>query len=108
MNKKIPIASTTFGVGNEHLALSAAEGDGISDRRNYSQESDTAGEQAVSRRSWQKKFGDTKIVHELAVSPYHGINLWAECVRKAGSVRPQKQCSRHSKRAPLLQARPAL
>jgi hypothetical protein len=29
MNKKIPLCSTTFGVGNEHLALSAAEGDGI-------------------------------------------------------------------------------
>jgi len=26
MNKKIPLTSTTFGVGNEHLALSAAEG----------------------------------------------------------------------------------
>ena len=39
MNKKIPLASTTFGVGNEHLALSAAEGDGILIAGNYSQES---------------------------------------------------------------------
>ena len=36
---------------------------------------------------WQKRFGDTKIVHEIAVSQYQGIMLWAECVRKAGSLK---------------------
>ncbi len=85
MNKKIPLASTTFGVGNEHLALSAAEGDGILIAGNYSQESTLpANKQFLA--AWQKKFGDTKIVHEIAVSQYQGIKLWAECVRKAGSV----------------------
>jgi len=85
MNKKIPLASTTFGVGNEHLALSAAEGDGILIAGNYSQESPLpANKQFLA--VWQKKFGDTKIVHEIAVSQYQGIKLWAECVRKAGSA----------------------
>jgi urea transport system substrate-binding protein len=85
MNKKIPLASTTFGVGNEHLALSPAEGDGILIAGNYSQESPLpANKQFLA--AWQKKFGDTKIVHEIAVSQYHGIKLWAECVRKAGSL----------------------
>ncbi|MBI3530096.1 MAG: transporter substrate-binding protein [Betaproteobacteria bacterium] len=85
MNKKIPLASTTFGVGNEHLALSAAEGDGILIAGNYSQESTLpANKQFLA--AWQKRFGDTKIVHEIAVSQYQGIKLWAECVRKAGSV----------------------
>ncbi|HEV8259302.1 MAG TPA: ABC transporter substrate-binding protein [Burkholderiales bacterium] len=85
MNKKIPLASTTFGVGNEHLALSPAEGDGILIAGNYSQESPLpANKQFLA--AWQKKFGDTKIVHEIAVSQYQGIKLWAECVRKAGSV----------------------
>lgn len=85
MNKKIPLASTTFGVGNEHLALSAAEGDGILIAGNYSQESTLpANKQFLA--AWQKKFGDTKIVHEIAVSQYQGIKLWAECVRKAGSL----------------------
>ena len=85
MNKKIPLASTTFGVGNEHLALSAAEGDGILIAGNYSQESPLpANKQFLA--AWQKKFGDTKIVHEIAVSQYQGIKLWAECVRKAGSA----------------------
>ena len=33
---------------------------------------------------WAKRFGDTKIVHEIAVSQYQGIKLWAEAVKKAG------------------------
>jgi urea transport system substrate-binding protein len=85
MNKKIPLASTTFGVGNEHLALSPAEGDGILIAGNYSQESPLpANKQFLAK--WGKRFGDTKIVHEIAVSQYHGILMWAECVRKAGSL----------------------
>lgn len=85
MNKRIPLASTTFGVGNEHLALSAAEGDGILIAGNYSQELDSAANKGFLA-TWQKRFGDTKIVHEIAVSQYQGILLWAECVRKAGSL----------------------
>src|SRR5262245_23080610 len=85
MNKRIPLCSTTFGVGNEHLALSAAEGDGILIAGNYSQEAQTPANKEFLAR-WQKRFGDTKIVHEIAVSQYQGILLWAEAVRKAGSL----------------------
>jgi urea transport system substrate-binding protein len=85
MNKRIPLCSTTFGVGNEHLALSAAEGDGILIAGNYSQEAQTAANKDFLAR-WQKRFGDTKIVHEIAVSQYQGILLWAETVKKAGSL----------------------
>jgi urea transport system substrate-binding protein len=85
MTKKIPLASTTFGVGNEHLALSSAEGDGILIAGNYSQEINTPANKDFLAR-WQKKFGDTKIVHEIAVSQYQGIMLWAECVKKAGTI----------------------
>jgi urea transport system substrate-binding protein len=85
MNKKIPLYSTTFGVGNEHLALSPAEGDGILIAGNYSQEETTPANKDFLAR-WGKRFGDTKIVHEIAVSQYQGIMLWAEAVRKAGSL----------------------
>src|SRR5215470_14141729 len=85
MNKKIPLFSTTFGVGNEHLALSAAEGDGILIAGNYSQEDPAPANKDFLAR-WGKKFGDTKIVHEIAVSQYQGILLWAECVKKAGTL----------------------
>ena len=85
MNKKIPLASTTFGVGNEHLALSPAEGDGILIAGNYSQEAQSPANKEFLGK-WAKRFGDTKIVHEIAVSQYQGIMLWAECVKKAGSL----------------------
>lgn len=85
MNKKIPLASTTFGVGNEHLALSAAEGDGILIAGNYSQELQNASNKNFLAK-WAKQFGDTKQVHEIAISQYQGVMLWAECVRKAGSL----------------------
>ena len=85
MNKKIPLYSTTFGVGNEHLALSPAEGDGILIAGNYSQEETTPANKDFLAR-WGKRFGDTKIVHEIAVSQYQGIKLWAEAVKKAGSI----------------------
>ena len=85
MNKKIKLMSTTFGVGNEHLALTPAEGDGILIAGNYSQEIDTAANKDFLAR-FKKKFGDTKIVHEIAVSQYQGIMLWAEAVKKAGTI----------------------
>jgi len=89
MNKKIPLFSTTFGVGNEHLALSAAEGDGILIAGNYSQEDPLPANKDFLAR-WGKRFGDTKIVHEIAVSQYQGIKLWAEAVKKAGSLDREK------------------
>lgn len=85
MNKRIPLASTTFGVGNEHLALSASEGDGILIAGNYSQESKTSANRTFLA-NWRKKFGSTRVVHEIAVSQYQGIKLWAACVRKAGTL----------------------
>jgi branched-chain amino acid transport system substrate-binding protein len=85
MNKKIPLMSTTFGVGNEHLALSPAEGDGILIAGNYSQEIDAAANKQFLAR-WQKKYNDTKPVHEIAVSQYQGILLWAAAVKKAGTI----------------------
>ena len=85
MNKKIPLTSTTFGVGNEHQALSAAEGDGILIAGNYSPEIDTPANKNFLA-AWAKRYGNSKLVHELAVSQYQGIMLWAEAVKKAGSV----------------------
>ena len=86
MNKRIPLASTTFGVGNEHLALSPAEGDGILIAGNYSQEAQSPASRTFLEK-WSKRFGDTKIVHEIAVSQYQGIMLWAEAVKKAKTLK---------------------
>ncbi len=85
MKDKIPLASTTLGVGNEHKVLTPEEGNGIMVAYNYSQELDTP-ENKAFKEKWQAAYGDTKAIHELAVSTYQGILLWAEGVKKAGSI----------------------
>lgn len=85
MKDKIPLASTTMGVGNEHKVLTPEEGNGIMVAYNYSQELETPAN-AAFKEKWQAEYGDTTAIHELAVSTYQGIMIWAEGVRKAGSV----------------------
>lgn len=85
MKDKIPLASTTMGVGNEQKVLTPEEGNGIMVAYNYSQELDTPSNIAFKEK-WQAEYGDTTGIHELAVSTYQGIMLWAEGVRKAGSI----------------------
>ncbi|ASM75248.1 MULTISPECIES: transporter substrate-binding protein [Roseobacteraceae] len=85
MKDRIPLASTTMGVGNEHKVLTLEEGNGIMVAYNYSQELDTEANK-VFKDQWQAEYGDTTSIHELAVSTYQGILLWAEGVRQAGSV----------------------
>lgn len=86
MKDRIPLASTSLGVGNEHKVLTPAEGDGIMVAYNYSQELDTPGNNAFKER-WARAYGDTSAIHEIAVSNYQGVKLWAEAVRRAGGTR---------------------
>ncbi|EAQ02238.1 putative ABC transporter substrate-binding protein [Pseudooceanicola batsensis HTCC2597] len=85
MKDKIALASTTMGVGNEHKVLTAEEGNGIMVAYNYSQELDTP-ENKAFKAKWEEAYGDTSAIHELAVSTYQGILLWAEGVRTAGTT----------------------
>ena len=85
MRSKIPMASTTFGGGNEHIVLAAEESDGMLVSYNYFQELDTPDNKAFVAR-WQKRFGaDYPYITELAVGTYQGFMLWAEAVKKANS-----------------------
>ena len=85
MKARIPLASTTLGVGNEHKVLTAEEGDGIMVAYNYSQELDTP-ENAEFKRKWAAAYGDDTAIHEIAVSNYQGVLTWAAAVREAGSL----------------------
>ncbi len=85
MNKKIPMASTTMGAGNEQVVLTKEEGDGIMLAYSFSKELETPANQDFLAR-WTKRYGATDDVHELAVATYQGVHLWAEGARKAGSV----------------------
>jgi branched-chain amino acid transport system substrate-binding protein len=86
MNKKIPMASTTFALGNEHIVLSPEEANGITVAYNYFQELDTPVNKAFVER-FHKRFGaDYPYITGLAVGTYQGFQLWAEAVRQAKSV----------------------
>lgn len=86
MKARIPMASTTFGVGNEHRVLSSEESDGIVACYGYFEELDTAANGAFLERL-RNAFGErTPAVNELAIRSYEGFLLWAEAVRRAGSV----------------------
>jgi urea transport system substrate-binding protein len=85
MKDKIPLASTTLGAGNEHQVLTPEEGNGIMVAYNYSQELDTV-ENNAFKDKWAAAYGDSKAIHEFAISQYQGVMMWAEGVRKAGTT----------------------
>lgn len=85
MKSKIPLASTTIGVGNEHRVLTPEEGDGILVAYNYSPELVSPANEAFLR-AWSDKYGNANAIHEIAVSHYQGLLVWAEAVRKAGDL----------------------
>jgi branched-chain amino acid transport system substrate-binding protein len=84
MKQRIPMASTTIGAGNEHVVLTPEEGNGILVVYNYSRDHDTPANRVFLER-WGKRFGNVNTIHEIAVSNYQGIKLWAEGVKKAGT-----------------------
>lgn len=86
MKAEIPMASTTFGVGNEHLLISGEEGDGMLVAYSYLQEIDTPDNKAFVER-FQAKYGaDAPYLNELAARTYEGFYLWAAGVEKAGGT----------------------
>ncbi len=85
MNTKIPMASSTLAIGNEHKVLTPEEGNGIMVAFNYSPEIASPANKAFLE-AWGGMYGDTSAIHEIAVSNYQGVHLWAEAVRRAGSI----------------------
>lgn len=86
MNKSVPIASTTFGVGNEHTLISAEEGDGMIVAYSYLQEIETDANKAFVKRFQDKYGANAPYLNELAARSYEAAYLWAEGVKKAGST----------------------
>ncbi len=86
MRAAIPMASTTFAVGNEHIVLSPEECNGMLICYNYFQDLKNPVNQAFVER-FHKRFGaDYPNITELAMGTYQGFQLWAEGVKKANSV----------------------
>lgn len=86
MNTKIPMASTTFKNGNEHIVMQPSEVDGIVTSFSYYESIDSPVNKAYVAR-WHKKFGDNyPYIGELATATYQAVNLWALGVKKAGTA----------------------
>ena len=86
MNKKIPMASTTFAVGNEHIVLSPEECNGMLICYNYFQDLKNPANTAFVER-FHKRFGaDYPNITELAMGTWQGFQLWAAAVKKANTV----------------------
>ncbi len=86
MRKSIPMASTTFAVGNEHIVLSPEECNGMLICYNYFQDLKNPVNEAFVGK-FHKRFGaDYPNITELAMGTYQGFRLWAEAVKKSGSI----------------------
>ena len=86
MSRSVPIASTTFGVGNEHKLISAEEGDGMVCAYSYFEEIDTPANRDFTARFKAFVGDDAPALNELAARSYEGAYLWAEAVEQAGTV----------------------
>lgn len=84
MNERIPMISTTFGVGNEQKVLTAEEGNGMLLSYSYSKQLEIEENQSFLSR-WEDRFETVDDIHELAVATYQGVKLWAEGVNVAGT-----------------------
>jgi urea transport system substrate-binding protein len=86
MLTEIPIASTTFGVGNEQKLISAEEGNGIIASYGYFEGIDNPQNKAFLERLEAKLGADRPVMNELAIRSYEGAMLWAEAVKAAGTA----------------------
>jgi urea transport system substrate-binding protein len=86
MRTQIPMASTTFAVGNEHIVLSPEECNGMLVCYNYFEGLKNQTNEAFVAK-FHKRFGaDYPNITELAMGTYQGFWLWATAVKQAKSI----------------------
>ncbi|GLK55661.1 branched-chain amino acid transport system substrate-binding protein [Methylopila capsulata] len=86
MKDKIPMASTTFGIGNEQVLTSPDEHNGIVVSYAYFDGLKTPENEAFLKK-YTARFGEkADAVTEASAMTYHAVNLWAAAAAKAGSV----------------------
>jgi urea transport system substrate-binding protein len=86
LKSQIPIASTTFGLVNEPSTLDAKESEGIMGCYGYYEELTTPASKAYVDALHAKFGAGIPYISELAAATYEGVHIWAEGVKKAGSI----------------------
>jgi urea transport system substrate-binding protein len=84
LNKRIPIISTNFGSGNEHIILSPEEVRGTVVCAAYFDTLATP-ESVAFQAAMKNKMGADWVVGEQGATNYTGWMVWAKAVEKAGS-----------------------
>ena len=90
MKNKIPMASTVFGLGNELMSMDAAATNGIVTCYGWYNDLGTPASDAFVKGMQAKYGAGVTDLGELDSATYEGIMIWAEGVKKAGSVEQQK------------------
>ncbi len=86
MKDKIPMASTTFGIGNEQVLTTPQEHNGIVVSYAYFDGIQTPENEAF-KAEYCAKFGDkADAITEGGAMTYHAVNLWAKAVEMAGTI----------------------
>ena len=86
LSGRIPIASTTFGSGNEQLVLLPEESNGIVVAYNYIESLDNPANKEFLKKFRAKYGADYQPITYITMCSYQGMLLWAAGVRKAGTV----------------------
>ncbi|MET0366939.1 MAG: ABC transporter substrate-binding protein [Methylobacterium sp.] len=90
MKSKIPVGSSVFGLGDELTTMDPSTTNGIVTCYGWYNNLDTPATKAFVS-GMQAKFGaDVTDLSELDTATYEGIMLWAEAVKKAGSIERDK------------------
>lgn len=86
MKDKIPMASTTFGIGNEQVLTTPAEHNGIVVSYAYFEGIQSPDNDAFKAEYYAKFGNGADAITEGAAMTYHAVNLWAKAVEKAGTI----------------------
>ncbi|MEX2518117.1 MAG: ABC transporter substrate-binding protein [Paracoccaceae bacterium] len=86
LNKDIPVASTTFGVGNEQTMISSEEGEGLIAAYSYFEAVDNPTNKDFLARLDARLGAGRPVMNELSIRSYEGAMLWAEAVKAAGTT----------------------
>lgn len=91
LNKTIPIASTVFGLSDEHNILSSAESTGIASAFNYF-DSDTSPASQDFLKKWKEfaEGGREASITSTGIGAWYSVMLWAKAVEKAGTTDREK------------------
>ncbi|TVQ56231.1 MAG: urea ABC transporter [Rhodobacteraceae bacterium] len=86
MKDAIPIASTTFGGGNEHIILTDDEARGIIYACGYFMELDTPASKDFVARFAAKYGPNHSYLSEIPTVTYEGLHIWAKAANMAGTT----------------------